>query len=163
MASAAAFKTNVLADEERSSRRHSLWLSARVSVRGEAEQVLIHNMSTSGLLFETTLTLTLGDQIEIDLPEVGTTSAEIAWRSDNYYGCEFTSPVLPAAVSASRLRSPSPRPAAEFRDQADAPEQYSIPLSNVGPSELSPRQKLAVIFGAAITCWVPIIAAVMYY
>jgi hypothetical protein len=161
MASAAAFKTDVLADEVRSSRRHILWLSARVSVRGEAEQVLIHNMSTSGLLFEATLALTLGDRIEIDLPEAGTISAEIVWCSDSYYGCEFASPILPAAVSASRLRSPSPRPAAEFRDQTAAPEY--VPLAAAVPGALSPLQKTAIIVGAATACWVPIIAAVAYF
>lgn len=161
MASAAAFTTDFLADEERSSRRHSLWLSARVSLRGEAEQVLIHNMSTTGLLFEGELAFALGDQIEIELPEAGRTPAEIVWCNGSYYGCEFAGPVVAAAVSASRLRSPSPQPAAEFREATATPEY--LPLAAAAPGALSPLQKTAIIVGAATACWVPIIAAVAYF
>lgn len=163
MASAAAFKTGFLTDEERISRRHNLWLSARVSMRGEAEQVLIHNMSKTGLLFEATLGLTLGDQIEIELPEAGTTLAEVVWSSGTYYGCEFLNAVPAAAVSASRLRSPIPQPATGLRAEAPAPEHYNPPISAVGPGELSLRQKALVIVSAAAVCWVPIIAAVAYF
>lgn len=164
MASAAAFKTDILSDEERSSLRHNLWLRARVSVRGEAERVLIHNMSTTGLLFEAGLALTLGDQIEIELPEAGTTLAEVVWCSGSYYGCEFASPIMAAAVSASRLRSPSPQPATRLPDEAAAvPEREYVPLAATAPGELSPLQKTLVIVSAATACWVPIIAAVVYF
>ena len=163
MASASAIKTDVLGDEERSSRRHSLWLSARVSVRDETDQVLIHNMSITGLLLESALALTLGDQIEIELAVAGTTAAEVVWCSGNYYGCEFADPIVAAAVSASRLRSPSPRPAAEFRDAAAGAEHDNVPIAAAVPGALSPLQKTLVIVGAAAACWVPIIAAVIYF
>ncbi|MBV1687366.1 PilZ domain-containing protein [Novosphingobium sp. G106] len=158
MASAAAFKTDFLADEERSSRRHSLWLSARVSVRGEAEQVMIHNLSMTGLLFETALALEFGDRIEVELPEAGPTQAEIVWCSDSFFGCEFASPIAAAAVSASRLRSPYLQDAVEMR-QASA---ESVPLAAVVPGGLTPLQKALVIGGAAAACWVPLIVAVAY-
>lgn len=158
MASAAAFKTDFQADEERSSRRHSLWLSARVSVRGEAEQVWIHNLSTTGLLFESALELNFGDHIEVELPEAGLTQAEVVWCSDSYFGCEFANPIAAAAVSASRLRSPSLQSAVEFREAPAEP----VPLAAAAPGSLSPLQKTAIIVGAAAACWLPIIAAVAY-
>lgn len=158
MASAAAFKTDFLTDEERSSRRHSLWLSARVSVRGEAEQVMIHNLSMTGLLFESKLALQFGDRIEVELPEAGATQAEVVWCSDSYFGCEFANPIGAAVVSASRLRSPYLQDAVEFRQAPAEP----VPLAAVVPGGLSPLQKTLAIVGAAVACWVPLIVAVAY-
>jgi hypothetical protein len=167
MASAAALKTNLLTDEERSSRRHQLWLSARVSAAGEAEQVLIHNLSTTGLLFESELDLDLGDQIAVELPEVGTVPAEVVWCGDSFYGCEFASPIVAAAVSASRLRSPKPQPAAAFAVRTEPaqpaePESSAATVVATRPNELSPLSKVAIIFGLATVCWMPIVAAVAY-
>jgi len=121
--------------------------------------VLIHNLSTTGLLFETALVLNFGDRIEVELPEAGPTPAEIVWCSDSYFGCEFASPITAAAVSASRLRSPSPQVAVEFRTAPTEP----VPLAAAAPGDLTPLQKTVVIVSAAVACWVPIVAAVVYF
>lgn len=155
---AAALKTDLLADEERSSHRHQLWLSARVSANGHADQVLIHNLSTTGLLFETGLALELGDEIEVELPEAGTTAAEVVWSSGSYYGCEFASPIMAAAVSASRLRSPVPQPATP--QQAEVSE-VPVAIRVTNPNELSPLQKIGIIAGLATAFWVPIVVAIV--
>lgn len=72
---------------------------------GTATRVLIHNVSETGLLLESRVSLDEGESIEVDLPEAGPTRAEIVWASGRLYGCRFTESVSPAVLSAARLRS----------------------------------------------------------
>ena len=43
--------------------------------------------------------------IEVELPHAGKIDAEIVWSSGEYYGCQFTLPISPAALSAAQLQS----------------------------------------------------------
>src|SRR3546814_9806289 len=43
--------------------------------------VMIHNISATGLLVETDLALGIGDRIEIGLPHAGATAIEVIWAS----------------------------------------------------------------------------------
>jgi hypothetical protein len=56
----------------------------------------------------------VGAMIEVELPHAGKVDAEIVWSSGEYYGCQFTLPVSPAALSAALLQS-SPAEAGEDR------------------------------------------------
>lgn len=163
MAAVAIDNTTPLAGEDRSARRHRLWLSACVSAHGNADQVLIHNLSSTGVLFESTLELGLGDQIEIELPEAGRSPAEVVWYSDSFFGCEFASPIPASAVSASRLRSPQPQPAASFAPSTLTDEAVATAPDAADPYALAPLQKTVVIVGAAAVCWGLIIATIVYF
>lgn len=84
--------------------------------------VEIHDLSTSGMLIETSVELAAGEALEIELPRTGPQTAKVIWASGRFYGCRFAEPISPAAVSAALLRSrPTDQPAAP----ADAPEQAS--------------------------------------
>lgn len=88
---------------------------------GTATEVLIHNLSESGVLLESATKLAVGEKIVIDLPDLERISANVVWASDDLFGCAFDRPVPRAAVSAAQLRSVpdkrSPaRPAAEAAD-----------------------------------------------
>ena len=72
---------------------------------GDAADVLIHNVSATGLLLETETTLSEGERIDIVLPDVGPTSASIVWTSERFYGGRFDAPLSVAVLSALELRS----------------------------------------------------------
>ena len=96
--------------------RRQLQLEAEGALpSGDAARVLIHNVSASGLLIETTVTLHEGERIEIALPGAGPAPAAVIWSSGALYGCRFKTPLSPGVLSALQLRSdaaPSPAPAA---------------------------------------------------
>ena len=72
---------------------------------GAEVAVLVHNISSTGLLFEGAVTLATGDMIEIDLPQAGVTAATVVWTSGALYGCQFDTPISPATLSAAQLRA----------------------------------------------------------
>lgn len=72
---------------------------------GEAIEVLIHNLSETGLLLETAAILASGEEIAIDLPDLERISATVVWSSEGLFGCSFASPVPRAKISAAQLRS----------------------------------------------------------
>lgn len=81
----------------------------RLETAGETSagvlNVMVHNVSTTGLLIESGLTLTDGEAIDIDLPLAGRTRAHVVWASGNLYGCRFDVPISHSALSAAQLRS----------------------------------------------------------
>jgi hypothetical protein len=68
--------------------------------------IVIHDISATGLLIETSQHLSNGETLIIDLPERGATPATVAWSSGRYFGCEFDLSIPVATVSAALLRSP---------------------------------------------------------
>lgn len=85
--------------------RRTLRLDAQGATgSGSAADVLIHNISTTGMLLESTVALAIDERIEIDLPEIGGTWAHVIWSSGNLSGCQFDTPISAAALSAAQLR-----------------------------------------------------------
>lgn len=160
MAWVGAVTTQTMGDEERFARRHHLTLSARVSAGGSAARVVVHNLSATGLLIEADLGLEIGDEVEVELPEAGTTRAEVVWQSGDFFGCEFESAVSTAAVSAARLRSQPPLIAPKPATAPPLPAAAEAIAVATDPNALSPRQKLLVIGGLALACWAPIVLVV---
>lgn len=97
--------------------RHKLRLEAQGSTEaGGATRVLVHNISTTGLLLETRMAMAIGDRIDLDLPQSGMTSAKVIWISGNLFGCQFDSRISSATLSAAQLQSPGERQVAESAD-----------------------------------------------
>ncbi|OWQ95323.1 helix-turn-helix domain-containing protein [Sphingopyxis witflariensis] len=91
--------------------------AARVRVRieaqgsldgGEGAAVVIHNLSATGMLIETTSELTIGQRIMVALPEAPDLAAAVVWRSEALAGCRFDQPLSRAVLSAAQLRNPLP-------------------------------------------------------
>lgn len=94
------------AGERRKSARHKLHLSASGSARdAEGMSVLVHDISESGLLLQTTAHLPIGERIEVVLPHAGATTASVVWASGNFQGCQFDEKISHATLSAAQLRS----------------------------------------------------------
>lgn len=103
------------ASDLRGSGRRTLRLVARAANAGITNEVLILDLSTTGLMFETCAPLAAGETIEVELPEAGAIAARVVWQREAYFGCEFLTRAPVAAVSAALLRSaprtPAPTPA----------------------------------------------------
>lgn len=71
---------------------------------GERAEVLVHNVSATGLLLECGTDLEVGETIEVELPQAGPVAAEIVWTSAALFGCRFDEPLSDAILSAAQLR-----------------------------------------------------------
>lgn len=106
--------------------RRRLFLETKGALAsGHATDVLVHNVSATGLLLESTKALSLDEVIEIDLPHAGSAQARVVWASGSLFGCQFTAPISPAALSAALLRSIAP-PELHFADVGDSGPRESF-------------------------------------
>lgn len=160
MAIVGAFRIDPSADRGRDAARHHLQLSAEIVAGGSEAKVLIHNLSATGLLIETSLDLDVGDEFEVELPRSASALAQIVWRGDSYFGCQFAEPLPEAVVSAARLRSPPADRRQDAGSMFEAGEHAPAAAASTG---LSPLRKAIVIGSLAIACWIPVVAAILYF
>jgi hypothetical protein len=125
---------------------------------GPGVDVLIHDLSLTGLLIETWANLKVGTPIEVDLPEAGKTVARVAWGSDRYFGCQFETPISSAVLSAAVLKNPIAPPVTA---PVIAPAA-SLPAvaRHEHPGILSRVNRLGVIAGLATVAWAAVFLAV---
>lgn len=57
--------------------------------------VMVLDLSATGLRIATSADLAIGQEISIGLSGAGTTRAFVAWRRESEYGCAFASPLSP--------------------------------------------------------------------
>lgn len=128
MAIAAELISSAKGKGRRGAVRHEMKLRVR-GTRGseKVSDVLVRNLSATGILLETDAKLRVGQTIAVDLPETGRVSTQILWASGQLLGCEFERPLSDAAVSAAQLRS-------EPRTISDEPG----PASTADASETAP-------------------------
>lgn len=115
------------ADRRHGGRRKLSLLAKGARHDGEGSDVQIHNISGTGLLFESDIKLAAGDRIEIELPHAGDITAVVIWASGRHFGCQFEGPVSRATLSAVELKSATETVAApgveEKKDVAPATEE----------------------------------------
>jgi transcriptional regulator with XRE-family HTH domain len=85
--------------------------------------VVVHDLSETGLLLQTSAQLSVGEKIEVVLPHAGPTAANVVWGSNEFFGCRFEKRISRATVSASQLQS-GPEATAE------ASEDNPVPLGD---------------------------------
>lgn len=93
------------ADRRQGGRRKLSLLAKGARHDGKGIDVQIHNISGTGLLFESDIKLAAGDRIEIELPHAGDITAVVIWASGRHFGCQFEGPVSRATLSAVELKS----------------------------------------------------------
>ena len=93
--------------------RRTLYLGATGRTGDGDTPVTVHNISATGLLLESRAPLTVGETIEVDLPENDAARAKVVWASEPMFGCQFETPLTPAALSAAQLRSTPSVPGGE--------------------------------------------------
>lgn len=77
--------------------RDSLLLKAilRFPNTGEEREVRIRNLSAGGLMAEIPVDVSLGDQVEVNLQNIGWLSGHVAWVTDGRIGIAFNHPINP--------------------------------------------------------------------
>jgi transcriptional regulator with XRE-family HTH domain len=117
---------------------------------GHATNVMLHNVSATGLLLESAVLLAIGEMLEIDLPQVGATSAKVIWASGALYGCQFEAPVSIAALSAAQLRS-AVAEQVDLTPHADAPpeESFSVRLHRLRKERGLSLGRIATLLGVS--------------
>src|SRR5690606_24434068 len=124
MAISGYLETTASAVGKRDSARHKLRLQAQGSNAAGAEmEILIHNISATGLLVESGSRLSVGEQIAISLPHSGVTTARVIWTSGSLHGCQFAVPVSATTLSAAQLRSVVIPGAGEGEDTRARPDE----------------------------------------
>ena len=120
--------------------RRALRLGATLSDRGV--EVLIHDLSPTGLLIESAQPLSQGETLFVDLPERGPTAASVAWSNGKFYGCAFELSIPAAAVSAALLRSPAAPPAVGPDEAFDITRLQALAAAVNAPEEVDDRYSL---------------------
>lgn len=67
-------------------------------------EVLVHNISATGLVLEGDVRLSLNDDFDVAFPHGGAAAATVAWVSQRLRGCMFKTPVSDATLDAAMLR-----------------------------------------------------------
>lgn len=111
-------------ENRRYASRRALRLGARLADSGV--EVLIHDLSPTGLLIETAQPLASGETLFVDLPERGPTAASVAWSSGHFYGCAFELSIPAAVISAALLRSPGAVQATAPDGQLDVARLHAL-------------------------------------
>ncbi|BAI98534.1 hypothetical protein Sj15T_36100 [Sphingobium sp. TA15] len=74
---------------------------------GDADaNLVIHDISTAGMLIETRSTLEIGQGVMLSLPDADEVVARVVWQNDTLFGCRFETALPQGVVSAIRLRHP---------------------------------------------------------
>lgn len=105
MAIPAELENAQIGGRDREPRRKLHLRAVGTTASGNTTAVLVQNISTTGLLLQGELALSIGETIEIELPHAGMIRATTIWKSENLFGCQFVAPVSQAALSAAQLRS----------------------------------------------------------
>ena len=144
---------NLETSSRRTSPRRKLRLGASLGSGGH--EVVIHDLSATGVLIQTSAKLETFDDLEVDLPEVGPTHAFVVWNSGEYFGCEFARPISRGAISAALLRNPAAPAASQSVE-----DNGVLELGEEAPSsKISFSTKMRVIVGTSIALWAAILWA----
>ncbi|MBA3054414.1 MAG: helix-turn-helix transcriptional regulator [Sphingomonadales bacterium] len=74
----------------------------------DKESVLVTNLSTTGVLAETNAPLSVGEPLEILLPEGEVLAATVVWANEGIFACEFERPLSVSTIRKVELHCSSP-------------------------------------------------------
>lgn len=99
------------------------------SFKGSKEAVFVNNLSRTGMLLETSAPLSVGEPLQVLLPEGDFCSAIVVWANESIFACEFERTLTTATISRIRLQSSNqPR----VRQENDAPSGEEISNETLG-------------------------------
>ncbi len=124
---------------------------------GAEIEALVHNISATGMLVESTAPLEIGEVIEVNLPHSGKTATKVIWTSGGLAGCQFEMPISPATLSAAQLRSVVGPDAHALEDQpAPVSESFGVRLQRLRTTKELTQGQLAMQLGVSepsISAW----------
>jgi hypothetical protein len=140
--------------DRRQTVRRQLQLVALITYAEAANGVVILDLSSTGLMFETAIPLQVGDHIEVDLPRAKSQDARVIWQRENYFGCRFATPVPQAVISAALLRSPAPNAPSQQAESAPTPDAApALTHGSLSPPAPSPRHPTSPLL-TSLSLWV---------
>lgn len=148
-----------LGSNRRAGVRRKLRLEAHGSTSSERTDVMILDVSTTGVLLETTGDLSAGETIELELPGETGITAVVKWSSGQLYGCQFGAPVSDAVVSAALLRAP------HYPSISQLDSQFTSAHAEDAPDavEKLPRAvRMQLLLGTTLLFWTVVAAAVFF-
>ena len=110
------------ADQRRSDRR-VLRLEARVAGDAGDGGILVRNLSRTGMLVEGAVGVSVGSELQVELPGGTSHRAEVVWTDDALFGCRFATGLTQAQLSAALLRAAPPAPAAGSAPEPPMPAE----------------------------------------
>src|SRR5690606_2697969 len=93
--------------------------------------MLVHNISETGLLLETQIDLAVGEKIDLALLRQQAATARVVWSSGALFGCRFDVPLSQSALSAARLQSAAVPPSKSL----NRPERQEARSTHLGRQE----------------------------
>lgn len=72
---------------------------------GVQANVTVRNVSATGLLIESDISLTLNEMLYVDLPQANQIVARVVWCSSPLFGCQFDHPIGESVLSAMQLKA----------------------------------------------------------
>lgn len=79
---------------------------ASPSFKGMHEAASVFYLSTTGMLLETDAPLSVGEPLEVLLPQAGNCMALIVWANESLYACQFDRALTTAVIGAVKLVHP---------------------------------------------------------
>lgn len=85
---------------DRARDRDSLLLKANLRLAGSNTviETRVRNLSAGGMMAEATARVARGDEVEIELRNVGWVTGKVAWVTENRFGVAFDHPIDPKIV-----------------------------------------------------------------
>jgi hypothetical protein len=139
--------------DPRAAVRRKLRLQVNAQLSRDAVEAEIRNLSSFGLLVETTADLLNGESLDFDLPEAGTVTAKVVWSRGRLFGCEFTAALPKKVVSAALLRSPN----GPWRDETEVTGDASSPEENFVGNETDDSSLPVWVIGLVVVILMAII------
>jgi len=71
-------------------------IGARTRIRGRKDRAVgvnVDDISQAGIRFECPFPLEIGQEVSVDVPNIGGKRAFVAWRRGPTHGCQFTVPL----------------------------------------------------------------------
>lgn len=142
---------------DRSARRKIRLKSEGVNSRGSKTEIIIHDISATGMLFEGSKDLSVGEKIAVGLPHSGECCAEVVWISERLCGCRFASPISAATLSAAQLQSVAHlEPAAATGNSFAESESFGARLLRLRVSKGFTQAEVAGLMGVSepsVSAW----------
>lgn len=93
-------EANVDAVALRNMRRDSMFLKSRIDVDrlDHGFDIVVRNVSAGGLLADTTMDLSLGDVVKVELRHVGSVPGRVVWTQAGRFGVAFDVTIDPQLV-----------------------------------------------------------------
>ncbi len=144
--------------------RHILHLELSETGDGNAAfEGIVHNLSSGGMLLETSAPFTVGDSFVLTAPYGDQVEATLVWNDGFMFGCKFQHRLSAAGISAARLMSAIDKTSPVIAGQATSDSQETnVPAFVAGQHRtggLTMRGRALAIAMLSIVAWGPFVLA----